>query len=628
MRKSDKSTLKILEIQGLRALAVTLVIFYHADFLPGGFIGVDIFYVISGYLITNLIIKEISTTGSLNLRNFYQRRIKRLLPASVLVLLITAAVCYLLLTPLDRYQLGRDIIAVTLLLPNYAFAVWENDYQNLGEAASPFIHYWSLAVEEQFYLIWPLFILLFSKLGVKAVKIAILSVFIISLTFSIFQTPNSPIFTFYSLHTRAWELAAGALIVFIPKKHKVLSKVFYKTCSLLGAVLIIWAVYLLTRQSPFPGSLAAIPVFGSFLLIFSIGNWPTVFKNLLNNPLMQRLGTISYPLYLWHWPVLAIPSLVLERKIDLNEKLLAITAILFLAELTHRYIEQPIRYSKLDLSKTFLVFAATTSCLFVAGVVVLNTHTTNIFIKEKALNIDLSAITSLPAIYDDDCHASWGVKTSKDCLYGELTSNKTIVLFGDSHAAQWFDAVERIAINKGFRLISLTKSGCSALKLPISNRGAYNGEECRQWQNNSIERIKKLQPEILLTSAFSHYKLNLKDMSKELYYLKAQKELHTQLDGYVTDMVYLTDTPKPEKNIPRCLAHKSLDSCNQINRSPNAVIKELIKIDPYDWFCNKSCEATNKDFILYRDASHITRSAAKAATAELEQALTKGEIFN
>jgi peptidoglycan/LPS O-acetylase OafA/YrhL len=146
---------KILEMQGLRALAVILVIVYHADFILGGFIGVDIFYVISGYLITNLIIKEISIKGSLSLSNFYHRRIKRLLPASALVLLATALTRYIFLPPMDRYQLGKDVVAVSLLLSNYAFAIWENNYQNLGEAASPFIHYWSLAIEEQFYLIWP-----------------------------------------------------------------------------------------------------------------------------------------------------------------------------------------------------------------------------------------------------------------------------------------------------------------------------------------------------------------------------------------------------------------------------------------------------------------------------------------
>jgi len=619
---------KILEIQGLRALAVILVIVYHADFIPGGFIGVDIFYVISGYLITNLIIKEISIKGSLSLSNFYHRRIKRLLPASALVLLATALTCYILLPPMDRHQLGKDVIAVSLLLSNYAFAIWENDYQNLGEAASPFIHYWSLAIEEQFYLIWPFFILIFAKLGMKAVKIAILTLFVISLAFSIIQTSDSPIFSFYSLHTRAWELAAGALIVFIPKNHPALNKLIYKLCAISGALLIIWAAYILTPESVFPGYLALIPVLGSFLLITSIGDWPVFFKKAFNNKFMQHLGAISYPLYLWHWPVLAVPALVLERPIELSEKLIAIATTILLAELTHRFIEQPFRYSKIDLPKTFLTLVATTACLVLLGSLILNTHTTNISIKEKNLNLQLSEVTSLPVIHSDGCHVNWGVQASKECLYGDLTSIKTIVLFGDSHAAQWFDAVEEIAKRQGYRLISLTKSACSALKLPISNRGSYNEQECRKWQNNSIARIKEIKPEILIASAFTHYNLNTKVNSKDFYYLQTQQELHQQLQGYVNNMVYLADTPKPVKNIPRCLSHNSIKYCSQINRSPNAVYEGLIKIDPYKWFCDKTCFAVKENFIVYRDASHITRSAAKAATDQLEEALIQKEVFN
>jgi len=187
---------KILEIQGLRAIAVILVILYHLQLLPGGFIGVDIFYVISGYLITNLIISEITDTGHLNILNFYKRRIKRLLPASAFVLLATALICYLLLPPMDRSELGKNLIAISLLVFNYALAAWENDYQNLGALPSPLIHYWSLAVEEQFYLIWPILLLALSKFGIKAIKNAILFIFIISFTFSVIQTPSEPILSF------------------------------------------------------------------------------------------------------------------------------------------------------------------------------------------------------------------------------------------------------------------------------------------------------------------------------------------------------------------------------------------------------------------------------------------------
>jgi Predicted acyltransferases len=406
------------------------------------------------------------------------------------------------------------------------------------------------------------------------------------------------------------------------------SKAFYKICAIIGALLITWAAYSFTSESAFPGYLALIPVLGSFLLIASIGDWPALFKRLFNNKVMQHLGAISYPLYLWHWPSLAVPALVLERPIELNEKLMAIAATILLSELTHRFVEQPFRYSKIDLSKTFSTLVAATTCSILIGALILNTHTTNIFVKEKNLNLELSEVTSLPVIHSDGCHVNWGVQSSKECLYGDLTSDKTMVLFGDSHAAQWFDAVEDIAKNQGYKLISLTKSACSALKLPISNRGVYNGDECRKWQSNSIERIKELKPEVLIASAFSHYNLNLKANSKDFYYLATQQELHQQLLGYVNKMVYLTDTPKPVKNIPRCLSHNSLESCNQINRSSNAVYKELIKIDPYQWFCDKSCSAVKENFIVYRDASHITRAAAKAVADQLEEALIQKQVFN
>ena len=161
--------MRILQIQGLRALAAILVTIFHAKLVPGGFIGVDIFYVISGYLITGLILREIENTGTLNLRVFYQRRIKRLLPTSVFVLFITAIVGMFVLPPITRDALGRDLFAAATYVSNYLFAWWQNDYQNLDATPSPFIHYWSLAVEEQFYVIWPIFILILSKYGKRAV---------------------------------------------------------------------------------------------------------------------------------------------------------------------------------------------------------------------------------------------------------------------------------------------------------------------------------------------------------------------------------------------------------------------------------------------------------------------------
>lgn len=205
--------MRILQIQGLRAIAALLVTIFHARLMPGGFIGVDIFYVISGYLITGLILREIDKTGRLDLNEFYQRRIKRLLPTSVFVLFITAMVGLFVLPQITRDALGRDLFAAAAYVSNYLFAWWENDYQNLNATPSPFIHYWSLAVEEQFYVVWPIFILFLSRYGKRAILNGVAIVTALSLLLSVYLTQAAPIWAFYSLPTRAWELGVGALLL-------------------------------------------------------------------------------------------------------------------------------------------------------------------------------------------------------------------------------------------------------------------------------------------------------------------------------------------------------------------------------------------------------------------------------
>jgi peptidoglycan/LPS O-acetylase OafA/YrhL len=234
----NPTTKKISQIQGLRALAALLVTLFHAKWISGGFIGVDIFYVISGFLITGLLLREIKRSGSINFREFYARRFKRLLPTSFFVLTITSIISWIVIPGTMRASLGRDIIAASLYVSNYLFAWWQADYQNLDATPSPVIHYWSLAVEEQFYLLWPLLILLFFTLALKLRKRIVLTylvatVTMLSFAFSIYQTETSPIWAFYSLPTRAWELGLGALLVLIPPiKTK-------KYVGLIGFVLIL-----------------------------------------------------------------------------------------------------------------------------------------------------------------------------------------------------------------------------------------------------------------------------------------------------------------------------------------------------------------------------------------------------
>jgi peptidoglycan/LPS O-acetylase OafA/YrhL len=462
--------MRILQIQGLRAVAALLVTIYHAHLVPGGFIGVDIFYVISGYLITGLIIREIDKTGRLDLNEFYQRRIKRLLPTSVFVLLVTAIVGFFVLPAITRDALGRDLFAAAAYVSNYLFAWWENDYQNLNATPSPFIHYWSLAVEEQFYVVWPIFILFLSRYGKRAILNGVAIVTALSLLLSVYLTAVAPIWAFYSLPTRAWELGVGALLLFIPEKY-----LRNRFLPWVGAIGLAVGTLSFNESTAFPG-IATIPI------------WPRFFNDLSNNRLMQWLGAISYPLYLWHWPALVLPSSALGRPLRIRETILCVLLTIFLAHYTSKFIEQPLRHRKFPAKKIYGFFAATTVVSLFAGLIIASTTSSVINVKGTNFSFDLKKVLAKPAVYGDGCHVNYGEIESGDCRYGAIGSATKIVLYGDSHAAQWFPSLEKLAREKGFELTSLTKSACSSVDSPRPDQGAYNVKNGAKTQSREFRR--------------------------------------------------------------------------------------------------------------------------------------------
>ena len=471
--------MRILQIQGLRALAALLVTIFHAKMMPGGFIGVDIFYVISGYLITGLILREIEKTGRLDLNAFYQRRIKRLLPTSVFVLFVTALIGFFVLPAITRDALGRDLFAAAAYISNYLFAWWENDYQNLNATPSPFIHYWSLAVEEQFYVVWPIFILFLSRFGRRAILNGVAIVTGLSLLLSIYLTQAAPIWAFYSLPTRAWELGVGALLLFIPEKY--LRNRYFPW---LGAIGIVYSSINFNESTAFPGAIALIPVLATAILIGTIPIWPRFFNDLSNNPLSQWLGAISYPLYLWHWPALVLPSSALGRPLRIRETFLCILLTIVLAHFTSKFIEQPLRHRNFTAKKTYGFFAATTIVSLLVALGISSTASSIISVKGTSYTFDLVKVMERPLVYEDDCHVNYGEELSGDCTYGVIGSEKKIVLYGDSHAAQWFPALQRLAVEKGFELISLTKSACASVDVPRPDQGAFKNADCEKWREN------------------------------------------------------------------------------------------------------------------------------------------------
>ena len=615
--------MRILQIQGLRALAALLVTIFHARLLPGGFIGVDIFYVISGFLITGLILREIESTGKLDLQSFYQRRIKRLLPTSVFVLFVTAIVGMFVLPVITRDALGRDLFAAATYISNYLFAWWENDYQNLDATPSPFIHYWSLAVEEQFYVVWPVFILFLSRYGKRAIFRGIAVTTFLSLLLSIYQTQTSPIWAFYSLPTRAWELGFGALLLFVPET-------FWKNRFIpwFGVIGIAIACFRFDENTAFPGINALLPVVSTAVLIGSIAIWPRAFNDLSNNRISQWLGAISYPLYLWHWPALVLPSSALGRPLRIRERLFCVVLTIVLAHFTSKYIEQPIRHKKISGKKIYTFFAATTAVSLIAGLVISSTSSSMIAVKGTNYKFNLVDVMQKPAVYGDDCHSNYGETESGECTYGDLNSATTIVLYGDSHAAQWFPALEQLANEKGFKLVSLTKSACPSVDVPRADQGAYKNIHCEKWRENSVKRIKEIKPAAVILSSYQHFSPPSRFSDVDKWWIDGQKRLLSSLVGSSEHLIYISDTPRPMRDIPNCLASRDVKSCNTTKRTPVKIIRGFDIIDPAPWLCTSICPAIQDGYVVYRDASHISVAAALALKPQLEAALVSKGLFS
>ena len=341
------------DIEGLRAVAVVLVVLFHAgigDF-AGGFIGVDVFFVISGFLITGLLLRERQASGTISLSNFYARRARRLLPAALLVLAVTLLVSLFILPPLLLPGLAGDTAAAALYVSNLGFAVQATDYFAAGAAPSPILHFWSLGVEEQFYLCWPLLVLLVAR-GVgqvqRRVGLTLALIALSSFVFALWLTEVAQPWAFFSLPARAWELALGGLLAIAGARLARLPVSLAAGAGWLGLGLIVAGGLLLNETTPFPGYAALLPTLGAALVLVSgaqLSRWGPA--RLLDTALPRFLGRISYSLYLWHWPILVLPALASGLPLSLPERLALVGLSVLAAAATYRWAEDPLRRGRL-----------------------------------------------------------------------------------------------------------------------------------------------------------------------------------------------------------------------------------------------------------------------------------------
>lgn len=445
------------DIDGLRAIAVLSVLLYHAfpDTFPSGFIGVDIFFVISGYLITGIILKELDQK-SFKIKNFYARRIKRIFPALITVLLATIALGWFLLLPTEYMALGKHLLGAASFTSN--LLLWsESGYFDVGAEQKPLLHLWSLGVEEQFYILWPLILIAVSKVtvGVKYLPAATTGLSLIACITLTYVDPTS---AFFSPLTRFWELGLGALLAQYQYSSKFnntanLSKSAKNLISALGFALIISGFLLINHSTLFPGGWALMPTFGAVLIILS-GSTNTLSKWVLTNRISVFFGLISYPLYLWHWPFLSIAQII-ENGLHRDGRIAIVVISILLAYLTYRFIEKPIRRRKTQLTTIKLLLIGLLLCGGFGGLIINQEgFESRIDSKLAELSRDFKGTATLPRPTGDWCND----RKASFCSY---TGDKpTFAIIGDSHARSFSYGLKEYIAARGETLLTIGTGGC------------------------------------------------------------------------------------------------------------------------------------------------------------------------
>ncbi|MFV0495909.1 acyltransferase family protein [Mycobacterium sp.] len=569
------------DIEGLRGFTLLAIVGWHISMpgVSGGFVGPDIFFEISGFVITLQLWKQVSTTGTIGLRKFYGGRARRLLPVSALVGVVTAIASAFLLPVVQAQNALKDAIASALYVPNFWFIGQQVDYFS-GGTPSPFQHYWTLGVEEQFYLLWPPVIVgtawlirrlrRGSKTGTVPSRtpdrIRVTLIAATSFALSLLVTYVMPLAAYFSLPTRAWQLAAGALVALTAPQWSRLPARAAVIIGWVGAAMVLWACSVFTSDIPYPGTAALLPVVGTALLLGAGCSTPSKGAGrILGWSPMRAIGRLSYSWYLWHWPVLVFAPILVGHPLGLaGEFVAAVVVSGALGWLTLRFVENPLRYAatlRNSPGKSLAVGGVTTAVAAGVGVALLmwvSSQPMPVAVARGAATAPLT-VTAPPvptgsdiAAYDaavDDVFAQIqaGVAASADlqnvpanldpsladaggelgkmmfngclrlpvqagqpeCAMGDTASKTTGAVVGDSHASMWIPALKRIGTQRPWRIEAMAKAACPMMDLPIANPFVAPIVEflqhCEQWRGQIMDRLRAEHPKLVVLSVFRGY---------------------------------------------------------------------------------------------------------------------------
>ena len=488
------------DIDGLRAVAVLLVIGFHffPRQVPGGFIGVDVFFVISGFLITRLIRAGLED-GSFSLADFYARRIRRIFPALGVVLVACLIAGWLLLFPLDYRDLGKHAAASAVFIANFTF-LQEAGYFDTASELKPLLHLWSLGVEEQFYIVCPLLLMLVWRWRSAPIVLAVL-LLAVSFAWNVWLTGTNALAAFYLPVTRFWELMLGCILAIgLPAGRATAgpSDRVRDAASLAGVTLLVVAIMLIDRQKSFPGWWAAFPTLGTALLIFA-GPQAYLNRGLSYRPLVY-IGLISYPLYLWHWPIVAFARHFQLKEPTALVKVVYIGAAFLLAHWTYRYLEKPIRFGP-RTPRTPIVLSAALALIGLFGAL--------IFLAGGFPGRYPSEIQNLFKDYKREAVRTFGIGLCVSGVEGDtpvLTNDCPkpdpdrghIAVWGDSHAAHLIRGLSEIERSRGsIQVTMFTAHGCP----PVVAFASAPYPHCITANETIIERIGRLKPDTVIMGA-------------------------------------------------------------------------------------------------------------------------------
>jgi peptidoglycan/LPS O-acetylase OafA/YrhL len=491
------------DIQGLRALAVASVVVFHfwPSLLPGGFTGVDVFFVVSGFLITGQILRDVDRFPPRTFAaRFWAARARRILPAALLVLGVVLVASRAVLPVSQWPGLGEHTLSSALSIENWRLAAEAVDYGAEGAAPSPLQHYWSLSVEEQFYVVWPLLILALTllvrrfgalgRLGRRGVVGAAMgAVLVSSLTYSFVVTTSDPGAAYFVTPARIWQLAAGGLVALVAVRG-------VRVAPWIGVALIGAGFALVTTDTAYPGFAALLPTVGTCLVLIGGPTGRLSFDRLTGVRPVQHLGDISFSVYLWHWPLLILAPIALARELTAADTVVLLVVTLVVSELSFRLVEQPFRRGWVLRTPSRACVAGAVAIAIVGSAAVQLEHDGSARIDAAAAEVAQAE----PGSAKDDCHgaaaldndcadpfgpvpASAALAASKDlpiassaprcsdsdgpfskvvCRYGDPKGKRTLLLWGNSHAAAWSDAVAAAGERLGWKVIVAAKSGCPA----------------------------------------------------------------------------------------------------------------------------------------------------------------------